>query len=96
MPISSTAARARSSMRRMESGNPNSLFRLPSVFETGKASPNRAAVISLVVVLPLLPVTATADPPQCRRAALARRRSASARWVPGLRRLWASSITTNA
>lgn len=62
MPSSNTAARCVARRRSSVSGTPMSLFRLPAV-ASRLASPFHAAstdeIISLVVVLPLLPVTAT-------------------------------------
>jgi len=61
-------------------GTPTRLFRFPRAACTGAAPPSTARSISLVVVLPLLPVTATTRPP-CRsrqaRASSPRPRSVS-------------------
>ena len=58
IPISNTAARCPLPSLSTERGNPTRLFRLPSVFSVGINSERTAAHISLVVVLPLLPVIA--------------------------------------
>ena len=83
MPSSSTAAVWRGSSRSSVSGRPYWLLRLPSVFSTGPRAPSSSAVMSLVVVLPTEPVTATTGSAALRRTW--RARSASARVVSGTR-----------
>ena len=58
-PSSTTAMRCAASRSHRVSGTPISLLRLPRVAETGPMVRKIAAIISLTVVLPLLPVTAT-------------------------------------
>ena len=67
MPISRTAARASSGTRRIESGSPTWLFRLPSVLATENSVASSAAIVSFVVVFPALPVTAITVPPHSLR-----------------------------
>jgi len=67
MPSSSTPKRCSGPRRNRVRGSPYWLFRLPSVFSTGPWVPRRAAVISLVVVLPAEPVTATTGMAALRR-----------------------------
>ena len=55
-------ARRSRARRSSVSGTPYSLFRLPCGLEAGRRPPRIAAHISLVVVLPLLPVIATSGP----------------------------------
>ncbi|MCY1365729.1 hypothetical protein D9M68_623170 [compost metagenome] len=72
MPSSNTAARCSGRKRSNVSGTPISLLRLPAVARR-RASPRQSAsmaeIISLVVVLPLLPVTATTGRENCARQA---------------------------
>ena len=62
MPSSTTTLRCSAPRRRSVSGSPNSLFKLPSFLRQGPETAKIAAHISLVVVLPLLPVIATSGP----------------------------------
>src|SRR5207249_4803090 len=57
--ISSTSALWFGSSRRVDSGTPVSVFRLPVLCSVSNFVESTAAVISLVDVLPLLPVTPT-------------------------------------
>ncbi len=70
MPSSMTAALCAASSRNSVSGTPMSLFRLPRVARQ-RSAPNAAAriaaIISLTVVLPLLPVTPISGMSNCRR-----------------------------
>ncbi len=62
MPTSMTASRCAGLRRSKVSGNPTSLLKLPAVAsrsDSPTACPKIDAIISLTVVLPLLPVTAT-------------------------------------
>ena len=59
MPISTTAAWIVSSRVSSVLGRPTRLFRLPCVFIVSYWALSTCAIISLVVVLPALPVTAT-------------------------------------
>ncbi|GFI59737.1 hypothetical protein IMSAG044_00627 [Lactobacillaceae bacterium] len=59
MPISTTTASVLDSMLRSVTGTPISLLKLAYVFVTLNCVLKIDAIISLVVVLPLLPVTAT-------------------------------------
>ncbi|MCY1237529.1 hypothetical protein D9M72_502310 [compost metagenome] len=70
MPSSSTASLCVARRRSTVSGRPMSLFRLPPVARrcsSPTAAAKIAAIISLTVVLPLLPVTATAGSVNWRR-----------------------------
>jgi hypothetical protein len=58
-PISMTAASYVAFNRNSVCATPILLFRLPSVFSVRQRSRSTAVTISFVVVLPLLPVTAT-------------------------------------
>ncbi|OPZ61646.1 MAG: hypothetical protein BWY85_02343 [Firmicutes bacterium ADurb.Bin506] len=59
MAISATATSCPISSLSRVKGRPISLFMLPSVASTDLPAPSTAAIISLVVVLPALPVTPT-------------------------------------
>ena len=72
MPISMTAASWREARRSSVCGTPMWLLRLPSVFNVINRSARMAAIMSLVVVLPLLPLTATTGMSNRRRCACAR------------------------
>ena len=79
IPSSTTAICGRLRSCRSDSGRPIWLFRLPWFLNTGKHADRNSATISLVVVLPALPVIATTVAPDRRRTS--RARSCSARVV---------------
>ncbi len=62
MPASSTRAWCSSPTWKMDSGTPTRLLKLPGLRATFQRTPRTEAIISLVVVLPLEPVTATTLP----------------------------------
>ena len=62
MPSSTTTHACCGLRRSRVSGSPYSLFRLPAVLRHGARTERMAAHISLVLVLPLLPVMATSGP----------------------------------
>ena len=76
IPISKTAASVFSSILSAVNGMPMVLFRLPSVLSVSYRSDSTAAIISLVVVLPTEPVTATTGQSNCARYPPARSKSA--------------------
>ena len=71
VPISTTAASCSGPRRRRVSGSPHWLLKLAADLSTAQRVPSTAAISSLVVVLPLEPVTATrgiAKRARCRAA----------------------------
>ena len=59
--------------RKIETGSPKWLFKLPAVLPTDSSAASTSAVMSLVVVFPALPVTPTTCPPHRHRAQAASR-----------------------
>jgi len=81
VPISRTAASWAPFIRKIVRGSPTRLLRLPSFLSRFFSCPMMAAAISFVVVLPVLPVTATTG--MSNRARQCRARSPSALSVSG-------------
>ena len=87
MPSSQTTTSASSGVESTVRGPPMRLLRLPRVAWQRRWEPKPAASISLVVVLPTDPVTATTSQPGCSsRQARARRSRNSSQSSPAARR----------
>ena len=65
MPISTTATSCSFLILKMVRGSPTSLLKFPWVFNTLYFAPNVAAIISLVLVFPTLPVIPTTGMVSC-------------------------------
>src|SRR2546430_3296074 len=91
-PASTTSDSASSGAARIVSGTPTRLLRLPTVACTRNVVPSTARISSLVLVLPLDPVTATTGLPGGNRRRRARASSPSAASVSGTSKNGSPSI----